>query len=429
MPCYISFRDVQFHPSTTGVRITAITDIPCHLYCRLSTKRPWIHKKPELRRGVQFAEDVRFCFTVYEDNEQFEAGDTYTHTWWKTDWSPCITKYLYLWGSVGAQVCVSTSPLFNYHNTGEAPVPPPEAMYQLNAIDPQFYTFAGGPTWNLADLSRDIPQDATGALIQFYNSDVGFNQPLALRKPGANYDHFVDFEKDGTLWAIVGLDAERRFEYRMGTAGRLKGYLMGYTGRDVIFPDDPIDIKPAVNNVYSTFDIKATWPAAILILTDMGSFQAWNNYHSIRPDGSTKEVYRGNSRMFPFCGVPGNGKIQTKLYERDGASTQWLAYAYFKQDCSFSLNGIDYIGFTPDAWKTLDCGLIGDDVRFAFLEYRHPYTAVHLSARKQFSYFGYAGRNANHGYFITHVHHNKECEVWSGSTSDADQLLGIAETH
>lgn len=429
MAYYFSLRDITFHASTKGVRITAVTDVPCHLYCRLSTKRPWIHKKPSFRRGIQIAEDVRFCFTVYEDNEQFESGDTINHTWWKPDWPVCTTKYLYLWGTISAQACVSTSPLFNYHNDGLEPIPPPEAMYQLNAIDPQFYTFAGGPTWSLADLSRDIPEDATGALLQLYNRDVGEEQPLALRKPGANYDHFVDMMRDGAIWAIVGLDQERRFEYRFGRPGYLYGYLMGYTGRDVVFPDDPIDIKPTVSDAYQTFDIKSTWPEAILILTDMGSFQAFNNYHSIRPEGSTKEVYRGAFRMFPFCGVPPSGNIQTKLYNATGPSTRWLAYAYFKKDCSFSLNGIDYIGFTPNAWKTLDCGLIDPAVRFAFLEYHHPYSAVHVSARKHFSYYAYTGRNANHGYFITHVHHHLECQVYSQATSDADQLLGIAETH
>jgi len=427
--CHISFRNVQFHPSTTGVRITAITDIPCHLYCRLSYKQPWIHKQPELRRGVQFATDVRFCFTVYEDNEQFEPGDTYTHTWWKPDWPPCATKYLYLWGMVSAQVCVSTSPLFKYHNTGEEPIPPPEAMYQLNAIDPQFYTFPGGPSWNYADLSRDIPEGATGALIQFYNTDTGQERDLAVRKPGANYDNYRPVQRAGTLWAIVGLDDQRRFQYRTPAPYTFEGYLLGYTGRDVVFPDNPIPIKPTEDYVYEDFDIKAVWPEAILVLTDLGSYQVWNSYHSIRPLGSTKSVWGGSFRMFPFCGVPASGKIQTSLYQADGISTQWLAYAYFKKDCSFSLNGIDYVGFTSNDWKTLDLSPLSIETRFAFLEYSHPYMAEHVSARKHHSYFAKAGRNNNHGWMITHVHHTQMCQVYSGTTAVADMLLGIAETH
>ncbi len=385
--------------------------------------------QPSIRRGVAFAEDVRFCFTVFEDNEQFESGDTIEHTWWKKDWPVCTTKWLYVWGMRSGETCLSTTAPFKYHNDGVSPVPPPEAMYQLNSIDPQFFTLAGGSAWSLRDLSRDIPEDATGAILQIKNTDAGFDRAVAFRKPGANYDSYQPFQKDGTLWVIVGLDTARRFEYRFAKAGYLHGYLMGYTGRDVVFPDDPIDIKPTVNNAYQTFDIKSVWPEAVIILTDLGSWQDWNNSHSIRPLGSTKEVSGGSDRSFPFCGVPASGNIQTKLYKREGVSTKWLAYAYLKKDCSFSLNGVDFVGFTANAWKTLYVGALSASARFAFLEYSHPFIAEHVSARKRFSYFNYTGRNNTHGWMITHVHQDLECEAYSGNTAASDRLLGIAESH
>ncbi|MBA7551151.1 hypothetical protein ES705_43687 [subsurface metagenome] len=124
MPCQISVRDIDFHSSTTGVRIRVTTDVPSHLFVRLSSLTPRIHKKPSIRRGVAFAEDVRFCFTVFEDNEQNEWGDTVVHTWWKKNWPVCTTKWLYVWGSRAGEVCVSTTAPFQYHNDGVAPVPP-----------------------------------------------------------------------------------------------------------------------------------------------------------------------------------------------------------------------------------------------------------------------------------------------------------------
>ncbi|MBA7537621.1 hypothetical protein ES705_29890 [subsurface metagenome] len=123
MACHISVRDIDFHPSDTGVRIRVTTDVPSHLFVRLSLKEPWVHMKPSIRRGVAFAEDVRFCFTVFEDNEQNEWGDTLEHTWWKENWPPCTTKWLYVWGMVAGEVCVSTTAPFKYHNTGIEPVP------------------------------------------------------------------------------------------------------------------------------------------------------------------------------------------------------------------------------------------------------------------------------------------------------------------
>jgi hypothetical protein len=124
MPCHISVRDIDFHPSVSGVRIRVTTDVPAHLFVRLSSKKPLVHMKPSIRRGVAFAEDTRFCFTVFEDNEQNESGDTLEHTWWKTSWPVCTTKWLYVWGSRAGEVCVSTTAPFKYHNDGVEPVPP-----------------------------------------------------------------------------------------------------------------------------------------------------------------------------------------------------------------------------------------------------------------------------------------------------------------
>ncbi|MBA7532466.1 hypothetical protein ES705_24692 [subsurface metagenome] len=146
MSCQISVRDIDFHPSETGVRIRVTTDVPSHLYIRLSKKKPLIHMKPSIRRGVAFAEDVRFCFTVFEDNEQMEWGDTLEHTWWKENWPVCTTKWLYVWGKRAGQVCISTTAPFEYHNDGiepvipwglifhepwSAPFPPPLVLEQL----------------------------------------------------------------------------------------------------------------------------------------------------------------------------------------------------------------------------------------------------------------------------------------------------------
>ncbi len=140
---HISVRNVEFTGTPVTVRIVVTTDIPCHLYCRLTSKRPWIHKKPSLRRGVQFAEDVRFCFTVFEDNEQMEPGDTLTHTWLKPDWIECQTKHCYFWGYVGGILSQSSSPIFTYHNT--APLIIWEPWTRLFAPEPDLELYFEEP--------------------------------------------------------------------------------------------------------------------------------------------------------------------------------------------------------------------------------------------------------------------------------------------
>lgn len=113
----ISFRDVQFTDDFESVFITVTTDIPCHLYCRLTETKPQIHLQSVLRRGAPFMSELRFCFTSFEDNEQAEAGDTLTHTWEKPNWGFCVTKWCYFFGSVTGIYSPSTSPFFEHHNT------------------------------------------------------------------------------------------------------------------------------------------------------------------------------------------------------------------------------------------------------------------------------------------------------------------------
>lgn len=174
MTCHFSIRDVTFHASTTGVRIIATTDVACHLWCRLTTHPPRFHKKPSYRRGIWLVNDVRFCFTVFEDNEQYEAGDTLTHTWWKEDWPVCTTKYLYLWGKIAGEACPSTSPLLQYHNDGVDPIPPPpppeeEWFERYVGVCPGAWTVRLG-FWNAQTFTPQVSHDLTRVSLRLYRS-------------------------------------------------------------------------------------------------------------------------------------------------------------------------------------------------------------------------------------------------------------------
>ena len=116
MALNISFREVTFTPHASTVEITVVTDIPCHLYCRLSETEPQIHRQSVRRRGVPFLTELRFCFVSYEDNEQDVEGDTLVHHWEKPAWGYCVTKWCYFWGYIGGVLSKSTSPIFKYHN-------------------------------------------------------------------------------------------------------------------------------------------------------------------------------------------------------------------------------------------------------------------------------------------------------------------------
>ncbi|MBA7580414.1 hypothetical protein ES708_22305 [subsurface metagenome] len=133
MPDYFSFRDVTWVLSLDSVTLTAVTDVPCHLYMRWTLTKPRIHKKASVRRGLTLMKDVRFCFVEYKDNQQQEEGDTLIHTFVKPNWPVCEIRHFYFWGYINEIVSDSTSPLFTLHNDfvtpPDEPVPPPDLMW------------------------------------------------------------------------------------------------------------------------------------------------------------------------------------------------------------------------------------------------------------------------------------------------------------
>lgn len=117
MPPRISFRSADNTGEATGNIVTVYTDVPARIRIRWTTIPPRIHKIPVLRRGMWLNDDVRFCFDVYEDQDQDEPGDTLKHTF---TYAPCIQGrhfWYYLWGTVDGVISPSTSPIIEYQST------------------------------------------------------------------------------------------------------------------------------------------------------------------------------------------------------------------------------------------------------------------------------------------------------------------------
>ncbi len=126
---HISIRNVTWELVPAGVSLTVATDIPSTLYVRWTEFKPWIHRLPRLRRGMWLNDDVRFCFDVYTDDIQDEAGDVTDHTWLFPDWPIGGDHWLYFRGEVAGEISPSTSPIFSYTRTSAFPPPPAPVRY------------------------------------------------------------------------------------------------------------------------------------------------------------------------------------------------------------------------------------------------------------------------------------------------------------
>ena len=118
-------KDLQYSYLDDGFKLVATTDVTCHLFARMTTTPPRKHALPSMRRGLFLQGDIRFCFVVYKDNEQNEAGDTLIHTWHKSAWPICETRWFYFVGTQGGSPSVSESPIFKFHFPAPPPEPPP----------------------------------------------------------------------------------------------------------------------------------------------------------------------------------------------------------------------------------------------------------------------------------------------------------------
>ncbi len=128
---HFALLDLTYTYLDDGYTIVATTDVPCHLYCRMTLEEPWKHVLPAYRRGLRMTGDIRFCFTVFEDNDQEEAGDTLTHTYIKPDWPFCQHRWFYFVGEIAGAPVVSETAIFEFHFPAPPPEPPPPILKQF----------------------------------------------------------------------------------------------------------------------------------------------------------------------------------------------------------------------------------------------------------------------------------------------------------
>jgi len=115
MPEHFSMRSISQLETPSGYLFVVITDVPCHLWMRITTRKPWRHKTPVLERGLLIHYDYKLCFVTYHDNEQEEPGDTLVHTFIKEPWDICETRWFYFHGTIGGEASPSTTCFFEKH--------------------------------------------------------------------------------------------------------------------------------------------------------------------------------------------------------------------------------------------------------------------------------------------------------------------------
>ena len=108
---------------------TLTTDIPCHLFIRVSDKPPWKQAGTHYKRGVVFHHAPNVYFAWHFEEEQQEPGDTTQHTFQFYFNFSCQTLWWYAYGTVDGKDSPSISPFYHQHYL--EPTYTPACLYNI----------------------------------------------------------------------------------------------------------------------------------------------------------------------------------------------------------------------------------------------------------------------------------------------------------
>lgn len=107
--------DESFIPLDIGIITTLQTNVPCHLTCYWTDKKPGKHPVSRTIRGIDVPWYTYFCFVAWHAVEQTEDGDTLCHTFNLSPWEICQTRWFTFRGNVDTALTPSVGPIFEHH--------------------------------------------------------------------------------------------------------------------------------------------------------------------------------------------------------------------------------------------------------------------------------------------------------------------------
>ena len=362
---YWALLDIQQVVIPHGFKLTLTTDVPCHLIMRWTLIVPQQHKIPVYRRGIALHTDKYFCFDTYTDNQQKEAGDTLIHTFIKKNWPICQTRYFYFHGTIDGEPSPSTTAIFKKHQV-EAKK---ETMMPLfNSLEPQSFRPLISDTWADFDLSKIVPEGATGAVFHLINTDAGASRHVGLRMKGSTDFYGGSMKRNAHTWAMVGLDENLMCQGLSEVPASQHFLLVGYTGEYCTFFVNGTDIKPAAKIAWVDTDLSALCPGGIAAIIEFATHLDTQDFMGARKHGSTDDRHRGSYHMWMVVGLDANGHID--LWDQDWpvSADAFNLIGYITAGATFFTNADNISPVADGTWKTVSLGGYLANPVIAFIE-------------------------------------------------------------
>ncbi len=250
-------------------------------------------------------------------------------------------------------------------------------------VEPQLFRPTANNEWQDFDLSKVVPEGATGAIWHLINRESGASRYVGLRKKGSTDGYVGCMKRNTHSWAMVGLDGDRKCQAFAEDYTKLDFLLVGYTGENYTFFTNGYNILPATKKEWVETNIATECPGAIAAIIEFANHIDESNRVGARKHGSTDDRRNRDSHHFwMVVGLDANQHLD--LYDEDWPDPPDAAnlIGYITAGVTMYTNGAD---ISP----TVDClyhdvsllGYLANPI-IAFIELNSPSVAADYGIRK-----------------------------------------------
>jgi hypothetical protein len=233
-------------------------------------------------------------------------------------------------------------------------------------ITPVALTTSSSAAWTDIDVSANVPVGAVGVILRLEKTAV-VGMALGFRKNGSTDNRTNAFStnsaNDGHIGILVGLDANRIFEYYIGNVSNAVLTLVGYFDGGAVFFDNAVDKSTATTGSYVDVDISADTggDTAIAAIVEALSSGPTSRTLFLRKNGSTDDIPGENfgARLWGVVGVDGSEIFEQRI---NSAVTDLFLVGYFTSGVVLHTNMVSRVTATVGSYEdvaALDAGAVG----------------------------------------------------------------------
>lgn len=248
-------------------------------------------------------------------------------------------------------------------NNGEVKIIGPGFNYFTNAYS---ITPSKKGSWQTIDVSELIPKDSTGVILKLMNTNKWKQLNIAVRTPGSSDQYqYSAIRPRGYIYALCGVDENRKFETYLEKKGEYSIFLVGYTDSAVYFYQNRIDKSLSKSGSWEEIDLTDEVPEdatgaifQIINTKDYKLLKDNNRKGSIRTPGSNDDadntnICEGGGRIYALCGIK-NGKIEGYIESGEEGNIKHYLVGYTKYPITFLQNPEKIAINNIDSWRLID---------------------------------------------------------------------------